>query len=64
MRLFKKQDIQVTIFGAALALERNPEAARAIADAGYDICCDGWRWIGYHLAYCYIWQNHGRFLWS
>jgi allantoinase len=49
MRLFKDKDIQVTIFGAALALERNPEVARAIADAGYDICCHGWRWIGYHL---------------
>jgi allantoinase len=49
MRLFKEKDIKVTIFGAALALERNPEAAKAIADAGYDICCHGWRWIGYHL---------------
>ncbi len=49
MRLFKAKDIQVTIFGAALALERNPAAARAIVEAGYDICCHGWRWIGYHL---------------
>ncbi|MGF1590329.1 MAG: allantoinase PuuE [Pleurocapsa sp.] len=49
MRLFAEKDIQVTIFGAALALERNPEAAKAIAKAGYDICCHGWRWIGYHL---------------
>ena len=49
MRLFKEKDIQVTIFGAALALERNPAAAKAVVDAGYDICCHGWRWIGYHL---------------
>ena len=49
MRLFKAKDIQVTIFGAALALERNPAAAKAIVEAGYDICCHGWRWIGYHL---------------
>ena len=49
MRLFKEKDIQVTIFGAALALERNPAAVEAIVDAGYDICCHGWRWIGYHL---------------
>ena len=49
MRLFKAKDIPVTIFGAALALERNPAAASAIVDAGYDICCHGWRWIGYHL---------------
>lgn len=49
MRLFAEKNIQVTIFGAALALERNPAAAKAIAQAGYDICCHGWRWIGYHL---------------
>ena len=49
MRLFKEKEIPVTIFGAALALERNPAAAEAIIDAGYDICCHGWRWIGYHL---------------
>ncbi|MEL6928740.1 MAG: allantoinase PuuE [Cyanobacteria bacterium J06600_6] len=49
MRLFKAKDIPVTIFGAALALERNPAAVKAIVDSGYDICCHGWRWIGYHL---------------
>lgn len=49
MRLFKAKDIPVTIFGAALALKRNPAAVEAIVDAGYDICCHGWRWIGYHL---------------
>ena len=49
MRLFKAKDIPITIFGAALALERNPAAVEAIVEAGYDICCHGWRWIGYHL---------------
>ncbi|HEY9849608.1 MAG TPA: allantoinase PuuE [Leptolyngbyaceae cyanobacterium] len=49
MRLFADRDIKITVFGAALALERNPEAAKAIVEAGYDICCHGWRWIGYHL---------------
>ncbi|MFB2973644.1 allantoinase PuuE [Aerosakkonema sp. BLCC-F183] len=49
MRLFAEREIKITVFGAALALERNPEAADAIVEAGYDICCHGWRWIGYHL---------------
>jgi len=49
MRLFADRNIKITVFGAALALERNPEAAKAIVGAGYDICCHGWRWIGYHL---------------
>ena len=45
MRLFGALDMPVTIFGCALALERNPEAAGAIRDAGHDVCCHGWRWV-------------------
>jgi allantoinase len=33
------------VFGCALALERHPSAARAIRDAGFDVCSHGWRWI-------------------
>ena len=47
MRMFAERDILVTIFGAALALERNPEAARAIAAAGHEVCSHGWRWVGF-----------------
>ena len=47
MRLFAERHLAITVFGAALALERNPEAARAIADAQYDVCCHGWRWVGF-----------------
>ncbi len=47
MRLFGERDVPITVFGAALALERNPEAARAIAAAGYEVCSHGWRWIGF-----------------
>ncbi len=44
MRLFTERNIKPTIFGCALALERHPQAAQAIAAAGLDICCHGWRW--------------------
>lgn len=47
MRIFGERSIPVTVFGAALALERNPDAARAIRDAGYEVCSHGWRWIGF-----------------
>jgi putative urate catabolism protein len=47
MRIFKERNIPITVFGAALALERNPEAARAIRDAGYEVCSHGWRWVGF-----------------
>jgi allantoinase len=44
-RLFQERSLPVTIFGCALALERNPEAAAAIKAAGYDVCSHGWRWV-------------------
>lgn len=43
-RLFQARKLPLTVFGCALALERNPPAAQAIAKAGYDVCCHGWRW--------------------
>ncbi|MBV8424001.1 MAG: allantoinase PuuE, partial [Candidatus Eremiobacteraeota bacterium] len=48
MRLFEERKLHVTVFGAALALERNPQAAAAIRDAGHEVCSHGWRWIGFH----------------
>jgi len=45
LRLFKERQLPMTVFGCALALERHPPASRAIAEAGYDVCCHGWRWI-------------------
>ncbi|MDE2007717.1 MAG: allantoinase PuuE [Rhodospirillales bacterium] len=43
-RIFQERRLPLTVFGCALALERNPPAAAAIRAAGYDICCHGWRW--------------------
>ncbi len=47
MRLFEEREIPITVFGAALALERNPAAAAAIRAAGHEVCSHGWRWIGF-----------------
>lgn len=47
MRMFADRNVPVTVFGAALALERNPEAARAIRQAGHEVCSHGWRWVGF-----------------
>ena len=44
-RLFDERALPMTIFGCALALERHPPGAKAIKDAGFDVCCHGWRWI-------------------
>ncbi|CAH0307583.1 polysaccharide deacetylase family protein [Roseomonas sp. CECT 9278] len=45
LRLFQDRGLPMTVFGCALALERNPEAAAAIRAAGYDVCSHGWRWV-------------------
>jgi peptidoglycan/xylan/chitin deacetylase (PgdA/CDA1 family) len=44
-KAFDDRKIPLTVFACALALERNPPAARAIAERGYDICCHGYRWV-------------------
>jgi allantoinase len=46
-REFDSRQLPLTIFGCALALERNPDAAAAIREAGYDICCHGYRWVNH-----------------
>ncbi|PHQ70397.1 MAG: allantoinase PuuE [Sneathiella sp.] len=47
LRLFDKFDIPLTIFGVAMALERNPEVTEAFITAGHEICSHGYRWIDY-----------------
>ena len=49
MRLFAERGLPLTVFGCALALERNPRAAQAIAAAGHDVCSHGWRWVNHWL---------------
>ncbi|MFE5796401.1 allantoinase PuuE [Streptomyces sp. NPDC056503] len=37
----------LTVHAVGRALERNPEAARAMAAAGWEVAGHGWRWIDY-----------------
>ncbi|MES1926649.1 allantoinase PuuE [Salinisphaera sp. T31B1] len=46
-RLFAERNMPATVFAVGMALERNPEAARAMVDAGFEIASHGWRWIDY-----------------
>jgi allantoinase len=45
LKLFQERGLPLTIFGCAMAIERNPELAALIREAGYDVCCHGWRWV-------------------
>ena len=45
--IFFKKKIPITIFGVAMALERNLDVCNAIKISDYEIACHGWRWIDY-----------------
>ncbi|MDJ0950524.1 MAG: allantoinase PuuE [Alphaproteobacteria bacterium] len=47
MRLFAERNLPLTVFAVAMALERNPEAAKAMVEAGHEVASHGWRWIDY-----------------
>lgn len=46
-RLFGERNLPVTVFGVAMALERNPEAVAAMRAANWEIASHGYRWIDY-----------------
>lgn len=48
-RLFQSRGLPLTIFASAVALERNPAIAEAIAATDWDICAHGYRWIEHYL---------------
>jgi putative urate catabolism protein len=46
-RLFSERNMPLTVFGVAMALERNAEAVAAMRDADWEIASHGYRWIDY-----------------
>ncbi len=46
-RLFTARGLPVTVYGVAMALERNPEAVAAMNEADWEIASHGYRWIDY-----------------
>ena len=50
LELFRRYRLPLTVYGVAMALERNPAAVEAFLDDGHEIASHGWRWINYqHL---------------
>lgn len=47
LREFGRRGLPLTVFGVAMALQRHPELARTLVEAGHEIACHGWRWISY-----------------
>jgi allantoinase len=48
-RLFKQNDIPVTVYGVAMAMERNPDAVEAMLAADWEIASHGYRWLDYQF---------------
>jgi len=57
-RLFTERKIPVTVFGVAMALERNPSAVEAMLAADWEIASHGYRWIDYQTVEESIEQEH------
>ena len=47
-RQFDRLDVPITVFGSAVALERNPEVARKIVERGDELVGHGYRWIDHY----------------
>ena len=47
--IFNKYDVKATFGACAVALEKNPEAAKAITTHGHEVCSHGYRWEEYYL---------------
>ena len=46
-KMFTERNMTATVFGVAMALERNPDAVKAMQDANWEIASHGLRWIDY-----------------
>ncbi|MDX6750102.1 allantoinase PuuE (plasmid) [Geminicoccaceae bacterium 1502E] len=46
-RMFTERSMPLTVYAVAMALARNPEAAAAMKEAGWEIASHGLRWIDY-----------------
>jgi putative urate catabolism protein len=60
LRLFGERRIPISVFAVAMALERHPEAARAIVEGGHEIVSHGWRWIDYQFVDEAVEREHLR----
>ena len=47
LRLFGERGLPFTCWAVGLALARNPDAGRAMAEAGHEVASHSWRWIDY-----------------
>jgi putative urate catabolism protein len=57
-RLFSDRKMPVTVFGVAMALQRNPAVVDAMWEANWEIASHGYRWIDYQFVEEKIEREH------
>ncbi len=57
-RLFQRFEMPVTVYGVAMAMERNPDAVKAMLDADWEIASHGYRWINYQFVEESVERDH------
>ncbi|HUG76161.1 MAG TPA: polysaccharide deacetylase family protein, partial [Burkholderiales bacterium] len=58
LQLFARYEVPLTVFGVAMAMERNPAAVEAFLKAGHEIASHGWRWINYQYVPLEVEREH------
>lgn len=58
LELFARYELPLTVFGVAMAMERNPAAVEAFLKAGHEIAAHGWRWINYQYVPVDVEREH------
>ena len=58
LALFARYRVRFTVFGVAMAMERNPAAVDACLKAGHESASHGWRWIDYQSVPLEVEREH------
>jgi putative urate catabolism protein len=58
LQLFARYRLPLTVFGVAMAMERNPVAVDAFLKAGHEVASHGWRWINYQYVPLEVEREH------
>lgn len=58
LRVFRERDIPITVYAVGMAIARNPEVGKALAEAGHEVASHGWKWIDYQYVSPDVERDH------
>lgn len=59
-QIFQEHGLPLTVYGVAMAMQRNPEAVEAMLKSGWEIASHGYRWINYQFVPEELEREHMR----